>query len=728
MSCMTTTQPTLPENTSRRRPCWQANALAQAAATACACLSLAAPPVQAQSGGNTAQRVEVTGASAAQEASIATSALRSPVPIEQTPQSVVVITRNLMDEQGVRSLTQALGNAASVRGTDARDVLNFGLRIRGFEAGVLVDGVALPGTSSTPELLTGMSRIEVVKGPAGTLYGGSQAAGSGGFIGGLVAVTTAAPQARFSASAAVRGGALNQSGMAIDLNQPLSNTLALRLSAEGSREGSETDRIRHRRLAVQPSLAWRPSSDAELVVRWRHTDSKGLDYSGLPRKGSVEPDGYTVPRSRILTAEGVPDSTTELDAFNLQWSQRLSNAWTWQLTLARVQAEVDQRGTFALDSTTFGWPAVSALDGPFYTLAGARLWNRQTSTVVSPSITGRLQAAGAQHTLTAGVDFDRTQDDGFLVFSPNFGLLGFLDITQPVYPAWAEPLAPATPDQKNRYRSTAAYVQDLADFGPVQVMASLRQSRVKVTDVNPASFVNNESSHTRTLGRLGAVVPLANGWSAFAGWGQGMRVPTFAVFTNTPKPELSEQTEVGLRLNGWNGLSGTVAVFNLKLKNALQPDPANLGQTLQVGLEKSSGLDVDLQWQLSSSTRLLASVSQLDTEVVDTGKRFVDVPKTTARLALRHDLGAGSALPGLGLGLGLSHHSALPGDATNSFSTPAATVWDAQASYRIGKAQFGVTVRNLADKTYYVPSRYFGGGQVTPAPRRQVAANLQWQF
>ena len=164
------------------------------------------------------QRVEVTG-TATQDSSVGTSALRSPVPIAQTPQSVLVLPRSLLDEQGVRTLTEALGNAASVRGTDARDRLNFGLRIRGFEAGVLVDGVALPGSFTTPDLLAGVNRIEVVKGPAGTLYGGSQAAGNAGFLGGLVALTTAAPAPSFSASAGVRAGTQAQAGLAADITQ-----------------------------------------------------------------------------------------------------------------------------------------------------------------------------------------------------------------------------------------------------------------------------------------------------------------------------------------------------------------------------------------------------------------------------------------------------------------------------------------------------------------------------
>jgi iron complex outermembrane receptor protein len=687
-----------------------------------------ATPAWSQTASTTAQRVEVTGSGRADDFSVSTGALRAPIPVDQTPQSVLVLPRSLLDEQGVRTLTEALGNAASVRGTDARDQLNFGLRIRGFEAGVLVDGVALPGTFTTPDLLAGVSRIDVVKGPVGTLYGGAQAAGNGGFIGGLVALTTAAPQPTFSASASARAGTQAQAGLAADINVPLGPTVAARLQAETSREDSETDRIRHKRLAVQPSLAWRPGRDTDVVLRWRHTESRGLDYSGLPRKGTIEPAEYEVPRSRIITAESTPESTTELDAVNLQWTQQLSEAWSLQVTLAHVDARYDQRGTFPLDSVTFGWPAVSEFDGPFYTVVGARLWNQQQSTVLSPSLTGRLEALGAKHTLSAGLDLDRTRDDAYLVFAPNFGVLGPIDIRQPAYPAWNEPVAPAVPDQQNRYRSTGVYVQDHADFGGFQLLASVRHSTVRVTDVNPAFFVDNDTRNTRTLGRVGGVLQLAPGVSAFAGWGQGMRVPTGAVFTEPPKPELSDQTELGLRLDDWHGVSATLAWFDLSLRNGLQADPVNVGQTLQVGEETSRGVDLDLVWQLAAGTRLLGSWSHIDTEVVDTGKRFVDLPDTTARVALRHDFAGSSALSGLGLGLGFTYHSALAGDADNSFETPSATVWDAQLSYRSGAFLFGVVARNLADKAYFVPSRYFGGGQVTPAPERSVALTVQWSL
>lgn len=671
------------------------------------------------------QRVEVTGTAERDNPAIAAGALRTPMPIEKIPQSVSVIGRELIDEQGAQSLTEALRNASAVRGTDPRDMFNFGLRIRGFEAGVTIDGLALPGQFTTPDSLAGVRRIEVVKGPVGTMFGGSQSAGNSGFVGGLVAVTTESPQPRASASAGARLGTRSEGQLWVDVNQPLGPTLAVRLVGDMGHADSETDLVTHEREAWQGSLAWRPSPGSELLVRLRHSGSQGRDTSGLPRKGTTEPAAWTVPRSRIVTAEGVPDADADTDSLNLQWSQRLDAHWSWGLLVGRVRAEMDQPGVFALDSTTFAWPSN---DGPLYTLSGARLWNRMVSTVVSPSLTGRFGAGGATHTLLAGIDLDRTNDDAYLRFSPNFGLLGFFDITRPVYPAWADPDVTGTPDQRNRYRSTGAYLQHHADFGALQITGSVRHNRVTVDDVNPAFGVDNHSTNGKTLLRAGAAYALSPQVSVFAGWGQGMRVPTFANFSTPPKPELSAQAEMGLRITKWNGLTASASLFDLELKNALVADPVNVGRTIQVGKKRSRGVDIDLQWQVSPALRALASLTRQDPTIVDTGKQTVDVPKTSARLAVRYDLGAGSALPGAGFGLGLTHHSALPGDAANSYFTPSATVFDAQASWQVSRVTLGLVVNNLADKQYFVPSRYFGGGQVTPAPRRSVAATARLDF
>jgi iron complex outermembrane receptor protein len=83
---------------------------------------------------------------------------------------------------------------------------------------------------------------------------------------------------------------------------------------------------------------------------------------------------------------------------------------------------------------------------------------------------------------------------------------------------------------------------------------------------------------------------------------------------------------------------------------------------------------------------------------------------------------------GLGAGLGMTYRSELPIDTTNTTFTPAVTVWDAQLSYKTAHARYGININNLLDKEYYVPSAYFGGGQVTPAYPRTVTATATYTF
>lgn len=702
--------------------------IALACATWCTTLAL---PAQAQNAA--LERVEITGSSApADNAGVAASALRTPIAVERTPQSVVVISRQTLDEQGITTLAQAIGNVSNVRGVDERDLNNGQALIRGFGAGVLLDGLALPGLFSTPTVIDSARRIEVLKGPGSALYGGAQAAGGSGFVGGLIAITSAAPEPVAAYSVAARLGSYSERAAAVDLNRPMSASSGVRLVASASSQGSEVDRITTRRRHLEPSFAWRPTADSELLLRLRSTRSEAVDYAGLPVNGTLVDAGYTLPRNRILNAEGQPDTTNTLDSLNLQWRMKLGELWKLQLTLGRVNSEVDQRGAFAFP---FAYdPATPA--SPFILLAGARLWEKFESTSFAPSLTGVFAGGGTRHTVVAGADIDYTRDNAFLRFSPNFGALGLADVTHYVAPAWAEPDGTTPPSQRNQYRSKAFYLQDQVDIGALGLLAGVRHTRIDIVDVNPEGFVANTSSNSATTARAGVTYAFTSQLSAFTGWAQGMKVPTYAILLEPPKPEKSAQKEVGLRLTRLDGVSASLAWYELTVDNALvaNPDPLAVGTSVQAGRKQSRGVDLDLTWQASPQwhgllalSRASATISE-DSRAALVGKQLFSVPRTTARVATRYSLGAGSAMPGLSLGLGLTHHSALPGDNSNSFFTPSATVFDTQAAYRIGDLQLSLNVRNLTDKKYWEPSRYFGGGQVTPAPRRTLALQGQLAF
>jgi iron complex outermembrane recepter protein len=681
-------------------------------------------------------KVEISGQRERYTVRRTSTGTRSDTPVEQIPQSVVSLPRELLEDQGRTTLNDALRNASSVNQVDPRDANNVVFKIRGFHAATVVDGVAVPGYFSAQESLAMVEQVDVLKGPSGALFGASQGMGSYGTLGGTVAITTrAADPSAPSRNVGLRVGSFGERAANFDLNQPLSSTLALRLGGEISRSDSETERVFFRRTALNPSLTWQPSADTKVVLRARMLDNATLDYSALPTLGTLDTSSFKLPRSTFIASPDLPETTQKSQGVNLQWSQRLGDVWSFQLTAAQQQAEVDQRGTWLVDGMNMmGCMGYGSATASGNLLCGTRMWDRFKTTSVSPSFTAKLNTGLAKHTVQLGLDHERTTDDAFMVYSNLMGPVSMNPVNLTgSYPAWSEPIAPTTPDMQNVYTARVLYAQDQMDWGAWHVLGSLRHSSIDITDVYPAWGVNNNTSNSKVTPRLGAVYDLSAKVSAFAGYAEGIKVPTLSIFTTPPKPETSTQKEIGLKLKSISGLSGTLAWFDLTRDNAVVGDPNNPGKSIQSGRHRARGIDADLRWQVNPAWSWLASLSQMtarveqDTTTGNEGKVLFNMPERSARIATRYDVLTGT-YAGLGAGLGLSSHGEIAGNAANSYFTPGATIWDAQLSYRRGDARYGLSVDNLLGREYYLPSAYFSGGQVMPNAPRTLRLSANFAF
>lgn len=686
------------------------------------------------------QRVETIGQRERYATPTTSSATRSQMPPEQVPQSVVSISRDLIDDQVSATLSDVLRNASSVNQIDPRDANNVVFKIRGFHAATVVDGVAMPGYFADQEALASVEQIDVLKGPAGGLFGASQGMGSYGNLGGTIAITTRAARSDTTVrDLGLRLGSQQDMGLSLDVNQPLGAGLAVRFIGEHGQSDSESKGVFFRRTAFNPSLSWQPNADSQVVLRLRSLENTTVDYSGLPRTGTLDTTTLTLPRSTNIVSAQQPDTTQKASGLNLQWTQRLNNDWAFQLVAAYNQAEVDQRGVWLVDAAPmmggdmfacmyFG----TAAAGPgANVMCGARMWDRFKTTTVSPSLSGKLRTGAVNHNLQFGVDHERTEDDAFMLYSNMLGPVSMDPVTLPsaTYPAWSEPMAPSTPDQRNRYTATVAYMQDQIDFQNWHVLGSLRYSDIKITDVNAAWMIDNRSHNTKLTPRLGAVLDIAPKVSAFAGYSEGIKVPTISIFSSPPKAETSVQQEVGLKLSGWAGLTATLAWFDLQRRNAVVADPAMPGMSIQNGLHRSRGVDLDVRWQATRNVTVMGNLSALKARVEEdttssmAGKQLFNVPERSARLATHVELGAG-----LSAGLGVNHHGQIAGNSLNTYFTPAATIWDAQLAYKAGPGRYALAVDNLLNHHYYLPSAYFSGGQVTPNKPLSVRASAQFSF
>lgn len=665
-------------------------------------------------------------------------ATKTNTPIENIPQTVVVVPRQVIEDQGATKLSDVTTNVSNVQHFDQRDfstVTSF--KIRGFNAAVVVDGVASPGYFSNLEPVYNMEQVDVVKGPGGALYSTSQSTGADS-VGGMIGITTKAPGPDAKRQVGFRAGSYNDRAYFADLNQPINETLGVRLVVQKQSADSETNRVSSRQSFIAPSLALNIDRDRKFVLRLKRVENDWSDSVGLPSQ--------TASRNGNLTAEGIPKSTMNADSINAHYTQRLNDAWKFDLVVAETRAKFDQRAMFYLSPNS---------DAPTAAPGGesARLWQDMKTTVISPTLTSKFDTGSAKHTLLLGAEEVKTRDNGYVAVDPIAALfcMGGIACTYTSYSvpyaAWVEPTAPTDPYNKVSSTTHALYAQDQIDIGRWHFQAGLRYASMKISDyyagypVDPAGLTaghNDKDTFSKVLPRVGAVFDISNNASVFAGYGEGMKVPLGGLYDPSAKrkPEESKQSEIGFRLKDWYGLTATLAWFDLTRRNVPTYGPAPNYYIYQVGEQNSKGIDLNLAWKANKSLTVLGGLSdqkaitvENDNDPTSVGKFLQNVPAQTARLAMRYNIREGD-LAGLGFGLGLRHHSKLAADSSNNNFTPAITVYDSQVSYRMKGVSFNLAINNLLDKKYVVPSSQSSsaGPLYFPAPRRTAMLTATMDF
>lgn len=167
----------------------------------------------------------------------------------------------MLREQGSHSLADALVNVSGVRATKPQEALFTQPIVRGFPAEIY--GLpAFGGTAASidPTSLIGTERIEVLKGPTSVLYGG----GIGAPLGGLINVISKRPEPEPSALLSIRAGSFGTISPAIDLNTPIGDKVAARISADYQENDSWIDHVNGHQWSIQPSIAFQLSEETEL--------------------------------------------------------------------------------------------------------------------------------------------------------------------------------------------------------------------------------------------------------------------------------------------------------------------------------------------------------------------------------------------------------------------------------------------------------------------------------
>ncbi|EPN9191682.1 TonB-dependent siderophore receptor [Enterobacter roggenkampii] len=621
------------------------------------------------------------------------------MPMLDIPQVVNTVSDKVLEDQHATTLDEALYNVSNVVQTNTLGGTQDAFVRRGFGANrdgsIMTNGLrtVLPRSFNAAT-----ERVEVLKGPASTLYGILDP-------GGLINVVTKRPERTFGGSLSATSSSFGGGTGQVDVTGPIDGTrLAYRLTSEYQDEDYWRNFGNERSTFIAPSLTWF-GDDATVTVLYSHRDYKTPFDRGtifdLNTKKAVDVDRKT----RFDEPFNVTDGQSDLAQLNAEY--RLNSQWTAKFDYSYSQDKYsdNQARVMAYDAKT----------GNLTRRVDATQGSTQRMHSTRADLQGNVDIAGFYNEILTGVsyeNYDLLRTDmmrcknvkGFNIYHPVYGKLNKCTT-----------VSAADSDQTLKQESYSAYAQDALYLTDKWIaVAGMRyQYYTQYAGKGRPFNVNTDSRDEQWTPKLGLVYKLTPSVSLFANYSQTfMPQSSIASYIGDLPPETSNAYEVGAKFDLFDGVTANIALFDIHKRNVLYNESVG-GETIAktAGRVRSQGVEVDLAGSLTENTNIIASYGYTDAKVLEdpdyAGKPLPNVPRHTGSLFLTYDIHnafAGNTLTLGGGGHGVSRRSATNGA---DYYLPGYFVADAFAAYKM-KLQYPVTlqvnVKNLFDKTYYTSS------------------------
>lgn len=418
----------------------------------------------------TFESINVSGNEESYTTPSSASATRTETPLIEVPQSVQVVTRAMLMEQGSHSLADALVDVSDVRATKPQEALFTQPIVRGFPAEIYMNGLpAFGGTAASidPTSLIGTERIEVLKGPTSAFYVG----GIGATLGSLINVISKRPEAAPSAFVSMRTGSFGTVNPSLDLNTPIGDKVAARIAADYQGNDSWIDHVDAHQWSVQPSIAFQLTPETELLPRGQYEDRSQLEFSGLPAAQALsgQIDRNAFPRS----TRGLPHTTIENRTTTAELKHEPSDDTRMTVTAQYNEGKMRDNGAFIFPELLGANPATPTV----YPIFKLYLPTKIRESVLDTNLGPRFEALGGTHELLVGASYDRTD---FTSGVSNAELIGELDLASPIYGLSYGATPEAIVTQTNRYETKALYLKDQATYGRFHLLGSLRLTQLNL--------------------------------------------------------------------------------------------------------------------------------------------------------------------------------------------------------------------------------------------------------
>ena len=689
-------------------------------------------------------------------------------PLVDTPQTITVIRKEVLQDQGVSSLTEALRNTPGITfqmGENGNTATGDAVYMRGYDTSgsIFVDGVRDVGTITRD--VFNIEQIDVVKGPAGADIGRGSPTG-------YINLSSKAPQADNFGAASLSFGSASHKRVTADINRKFSDTGAVRLNVMGQDSGVPgRDTVTNDRWGIAPSVSFGLGTPTRATLSFLHVQQNNRPDGGLPTIGL---NGYYL---AALDARGGTGPRVDTDRY---YGQR-SDHDKVNADMLTARLEHDFSPDVKLTNTTRWGRARQdlVLTAPFSNgllipnIGNPSTWSTrvlpqgklQTNKVLTnhTNLTADLQTGSVKHTVSAGLELTREEQDNNARAATINASNGVLSGTS--YQAYANlydpdpdrafiPVTASGARTATRLNTAALYAFDNIELNKQwAINAGLRYEHYKTDYLSVAAPSATPAPDTRLnrsgnlfTGKLGVVFKPADNGSVYAAVANSSKPPgsdfalsATAANVNSPNmdPQKATTVEVGTK---WEVLDRrlllSAAVFRTNNKNEFASADPVTGEAVQFGKTRVQGVELSAVGQITSAWALIGGLAYTDAKVLEGSSTSSNAairysPKVTATLWTTYRLPMG-----LTLGGGVRYVDTQARSTSNAAITstsfvpkiPAYTVVDAMVGYQVNRAfSLQLNVYNLANKFYVARMNNAGNRFTLGAPRSvTLTANLKF--
>jgi catecholate siderophore receptor len=590
-------------------------------------------------------------------------------PLVDTPQTLVVVKKELFQQQAATTLSEALRNTPGITmlmGENGNTATGDSIFMRGFDTqgSIYVDGIRDLGSISRDTFNT--DQVEIAKGPAGVDNGRGAASG-------YVNLSTKLANEEDATSGSLIGGTGDYKRATLDANRSLGESSAIRVNLMKQDAGVDgRDTVESDFQGFATSLAFGLGTETRTYINYLNMQQSGIPDGGISTAGL---DGYysSVYAQRFPT--GGP-AIKPVDTENFYGSTSDHNDVNANMTTVRVEHDLAE-GVTLRNTSRYGHTrqeqvltGVNALvidaatqnNPDTWQVARTRQGKDQSNQILTnqTNLTASFEAGGVQHDLTSGVEFIYESQLNYTVGLPYVASNSATRVTQAnanLYnPNSNDVFQPVVRDGGKTDGETTTYgvyALDTITLNPQwELSIGLRADRFHtetnqivrlsaVTDGLPiGTLVGRDAQVTDELfsWKLGGVYKPVEEGSIYVSYATSELPPggiNFALNTdpnttslnnlaNNPNlnPQKGTNMELGTKWNLFDDkLFFTAAIFKSSNENEIASNPD--GSATAVGEKQVEGVELGLVGAITNAWQISTGIAFMDTEITRGNRSLV---------------------------------------------------------------------------------------------------------